>query len=631
MCGIAGIISGETDLPLEETRLLLKKMSSNIAHRGPDGHGVLVRGRAGFAHRRLAIIDLNERSNQPMQTADGGLVIVFNGEIYNFLDLRSQLQTRGYRFSTASDTEVLLHGYREWGSDLPRRLRGMFAFVIWDAKRQEAFIARDRFGKKPFFYYKDGPHFLFGSDIKSLLEWPRLERAINYASLHDYMTFGYSGGEQTVFEGIFRLPPAHSMLIRPGRDTVIQRYWSLPLSCDEPTIDIKEASQELIERFDEALRIRLLSDVPIGAFLSGGLDSSSVVARMSQFVSEPLKTFSVGFAEDGYDETQYARSVAKQYGTDHRSFVMDSKIIDELPQIIWHYGEPFDDSSALACYSLAREAEKSVKVVLSGDGGDETLLGYSRYQRLQDAIVKSSSGKNVPKAPTAAGASRDQANVRDIYGQSICKFSDSHKLEGYGPAMAPYLLVSSIDSLGTSLEDASQRNAMELAARVDTTTYLPYDLLVKTDIATMAHGLECRSPFLDHELVEWASQLPQKSKVFSVHGELQTKALLKRAMEAYLPKRIIYRRKQGFSVPVKHWMRREMKTFLIDTLTSTRYTGRGVIEPKYMLKMIDEHMAGVADHGTRLWNQLCFELWAQTFIDKADTSALSIGPIAYSR
>jgi asparagine synthase (glutamine-hydrolysing) len=625
MCGIGGFFSFQGDLEARSSIRLLKKMGDQIRYRGPDGEGQFVDGPVALCHRRLAIIDLNERSLQPMQSIDGRYTIAFNGEVYNFQELRETLKAKGCRFKTLSDTEVLLEGYRIWGTDLPRHLRGMFAFAIWDRADRNLFIARDRFGKKPLFYHRTGDTMVFGSEIKLLLRHPSVGRRVETEAIHDYFTYGYAFGDKTAFAGIRRVPPAHCMMIRPNGQTTVERYWQLAeVDPANNRLSVRDAAHELVERFDEALRLRMIADVPLGAFLSGGVDSSAVVARMSQFASGRLKTFSVGFDIEGFDETAYARAVAERYDTEHHSFMMDYDIIEELPKIIWLYGEPFSDSSALVTYALSREVRRHVTVGITGDGGDETLLGYSRYLRFRDSVDQFRRNELGAAFKFGVGANQTQPLLRDVYARSISQFREEHKVFGYGPALAQYLYAPAADKLGLALDDATADNAIDLAARTECNSYLPGDLLVKADIATMANSLEGRSPFLDHELADWCASLPQHLRVFKRNGVLESKALLKLAMEPHLPHDCMYRRKMGFSVPVKHWMRNTIKDFLVDTLTSKRFAERGLIDPAAVKLMIDDHLSERQDHGTRLWNMLCFEMWAMTFIDASGEAPLTL-------
>jgi asparagine synthase (glutamine-hydrolysing) len=631
MCGIAGVLSHRDRLDETATRRHLRRMIEQVRHRGPDDSGVRVVGRAGLAHRRLSIIDLNRRSAQPMQALDGAVWVTFNGEIYNFLDLRRELEGHGCTFRTTSDTEVLLFGWRVWGVDLVAKLRGMFAFALWDRDQEVMLLARDRFGKKPLFYHNDHDRLVFASEIKSILEWPGFERRVDMASIHDFLSFHYCIGSDSAFAGVRKLPPAHYLVLRPGRTPQPVRYWRLaPVDPAHENRPVEALCHELIERLDDAIRCRLIADVPLGAFLSGGVDSSALTARIARMVSHPLETFSVGFDIEGYDETAYAQRVAERYGTRHRSFVMDHGLVQELPRLIWHYGEPYADSSALVTFGLAREVRKHVTVAITGDGGDEIFLGYSRYARFQQLIEQWRAGHS-PKLPYESIFDfANRPRVRDHYARSISAFREEHKLNGYGPVLAPYLYTSSHDRLGVALERADADNAIDTLSRTEVETYLPDDLLVKADVATMAVGLEARSPFLDHELADWAASLPQGKRVFLRAGALETKALLKKAVEPDLDAEVLYRRKQGFSVPVARWMRQEIRDFLIDTLSSQRFRERGLVHPRFVQFMMERHFNNVENHGTRLWALLCLELWFQTFIDRQESGPLTLDVTAKS-
>ena len=629
MCGLVGYLHFGGDLDFEREKSTLKSMTDVIVFRGPDAEGQIVAGPVAMGHRRLAIVDLDERSAQPMSSLDEDLWIVFNGEIYNFQDVRKELETLGHKFRTDGDTEVILASWRQWGEDCLLKFRGMFAFALWDKKQDLLFMARDRFGKKPFYYYRDDDNLIFGSEIKSIIRFPNFPRKINNQAVYDYLSFGYCVGETTAFDGIMRLMPGHYMVVKRDGSTRTKRYWALSeIDPAKGKQSKDELAEELLGKFDESLKYRLIADVPIGAFLSGGVDSSAVVARAAPQVSHKLKTFSVGFDIEGFDETMYAREVAERYETEHHSFIMDYDIIEELPKIIWHYGEPYSDSSAIVTYTLAREVRKHVTVGITGDGGDEVLLGYSRYMRLQEAVSALQKGAPGRHHQFRIGLDQKLPEVRDIYSRSMFKFRNEHMLWGAGDAMLPYLFNQPADSLGLLLEDAKRSNAVDRAARTDCNVYLPDDLLVKADIATMAHSLEGRSPFLDHEFADWAASLPQKSRIFRRKGSVQSKGLLKYAMEPYLPHGCMYRRKMGFSVPVAHWMKNELREFLIETLTSQRFRDRGFITPEFVDFMIERHMSEVEDHGTRLWVLLCLELWCQTYIDADGSKPLNVNVVS---
>ncbi|MDQ2762470.1 MAG: asparagine synthase (glutamine-hydrolyzing), partial [Pseudomonadota bacterium] len=495
MCGITGALDFAGVISADVMAARVEAMTRQIAHRGPDADGVRVIGACGLGHRRLAIIDLNPRASQPMSTADERLWVVFNGEIYNFPALRTELEAAGCAFRTTSDTEVLLHGWRVWGEAMIARLRGMFAFALWDDRDQTLVLARDRFGKKPLYYHADNAHFLFSSEIKSMLTWPGFDRRVDLSVIHDYMTFHYCIGEESAFAGVRKVPPAHYMIVRRDRPIRLERYWEL--AAIDPRNGARshaDLARELVERLDDAVACRLIADVPLGAFLSGGVDSSAVVARMAILSSQPVKTFSVGFDIPGFDETPYALKVAQRYETDHHAFTMGYGLVAELPRLIWHYGEPYADSSALVTFALAREIRKHVTVALTGDGGDEIFLGYSRYLRFKTFVERWRAGVR-PRLPYEPVLPGEPTLLRDHYGRWIGSFREEHKQGGYGPALAEHLLTTSIDRLGLGLEAATSDDAMDIAARTEVGGYLPDDLNVKADIATMAVALEGRSPF----------------------------------------------------------------------------------------------------------------------------------------
>ncbi len=626
MCGLAGALDRDGRIAEEDMRRRVERMIAPIVHRGPDAHDVVALDKIGLGHRRLAILDLNERANQPMADADESVWIVFNGEIYNFMALREELMGAGHDFHTTSDTEVLVIGWKHWGEDLFPRLAGMFALAIWDVHRQELILARDRFGKKPLFFCDLGNEVLFASEIKSMLNWPSFSKEVDYTAIHDYLSFHYIIGQESAFKGVRKVAPA--TFVRIGRDGSVseRRYWTLAaVDASRANASADELCEEFFHYFDQAIGRRLVSDVPVGAFLSGGVDSSAVVARMAPLLDHPLKTFSVGFAEDGYDETPYAHEVASRYGTEHHEFYMGPELIDDLPRIIWHYGEPYADSSALVTFALSRKIREHVKVALTGDGGDEIFLGYQRYIKFLDATEAwHENGAPALRQDWESPLAKPTL-LRDMYARSLNCFRDMEKLQGYGPAMLEHLSIASCDNLGTALESADSTNAIDLAARCDVATYLEGDLNVKADIATMAASLEGRAPFLDHDLADWAMSLPQQLRVFERNGKLESKALLKRALEPYLSEDLLYRKKQGFSVPVRHWLRAELHDFAYETLTSKRFIGRGLFTRPFVERLFDQHQSRYQDQGTRLWAMLSMEMWFQTFIDSDANVPLDVG------
>ncbi|MEL6520550.1 MAG: asparagine synthase (glutamine-hydrolyzing) [Pseudomonadota bacterium] len=628
MCGIAGFYSAGR-VPADGG-VRLQSMADRLAHRGPDGEGTYLVDCVGLAHRRLAVIDLSERGAQPMVTDDANLVCTFNGEIYNFRALRDELRAAGHVFHSDSDTEVLLHGYREWGDRLPERLYGMFAFAIFDRRTKSLFLARDRFGKKPLCFGWCGDDFVFASEHKALLTWPGIERKANLAAIHDYLSFKFSIGEATAFCGIHKLPPASTLLLtrehNPANPPRPRRFWALPSHREvQPVSASQEAlEEEFFELFDASIAMRLIADVPVGAFLSGGVDSTAVVNRAAEFASGTLKTFSAGFADDGFDETGYAQRIATQFGTEHHAFIMDESLAEQLPRLVWDYSEPFSDPSAIVTTALAREVRKHVTVALSGDGGDEIFLGYQRYAAFANTFGHP--GRGPRGTPHGGHLERLFGPVRakDVYARSLVAFRDVHKEWGYGPALAEYLFSPSADRLPSVLDEAENGNAIVCAGHADVDMYLPDDLMVKTDIASMAWSLEARCPFLDHNLAEWAAKLPQQTRVFERNGRLEMKALLKRALEPRIDEDILYRQKMGFRVPVARWLRGPLKEMTFDLLTSGTFRERGLFRPQFVDWLLDSHASGQEDHNTRIWSLLCLEIWYRTFIDTVPTGPIEL-------
>jgi asparagine synthase (glutamine-hydrolysing) len=618
MCGLAGmLLHQDAAVSAAELERIGAAMAVTLRHRGPDGWAVWVGRDVALVHTRLKIIDTSEAAAQPMHDATGTVHVVYNGEVYNFRRLRSELQAAGYRFTSSGDTEVIVNGYRHWGTGVFSRLAGMFAIAIWDSAAERLLLARDRFGEKPL-YYADRPEaFLFGSEIKAILAWPAVKRAPNPEALHDFLTFGFTLGPGTAFGGIMRLPPAHFMVCERAKPPEFHRYWQLPAPGDDPVqASNEDLKRELIERLRASVIGCLVADVPVGAFLSGGVDSSAVVAMMAGSHRDGIATFSSGFGFGDYDETRYATMVAERYHTDHRMFTYGSEVLGNMAALAWHYGEPFSDSSALVTYALSRETRRSVTVALTGDGADETFLGYLRYFRY-GAMRRAApplGGRRLGEFYSTSGdGSDDGAGAADGYGYLLETFRENHKLAGYGLAMLPYLDRCSYDRLvpyhiaGLSPE--------ETAGRFDLATYLPDDLLVKVDVAAMAHGLETRAPFLNHELVEWACRIPAAQKIWNEEG----KALLKAALEPFVPPECLYRTKVGFRVPVAKFMREEIREETDRILLGERFLDRALIRREFVSEMLDEHRSRQQEHGTRLWALLALEMWYRTWID-SDTN-----------
>ncbi|MGE5268816.1 MAG: asparagine synthase (glutamine-hydrolyzing) [Thiohalocapsa sp.] len=614
MCGVAGVLLREPTLVPEAVLAERgRAMAAILRHRGPDGWGCWTAPGVALVHTRLAIIDTSDAAAQPMHDIGNTVHVVFNGEIYNFLALRAELIAAGYRFRNRSDTEVIVNGYRHWGTGLFTRLTGMFAIAIWDSAQERLVLARDRFGEKPLYYRDSREGLLFASEIKGILTWPKIPRVPNLEAVHDFFSFGCTLGSSTAFAGIKRLKPAHFMVCARDKAPVIERYWRLPEPGENPVRgNPEDLKRELIERVRAAVEMCLISDVPLGAFLSGGVDSSAVVSMMAQSHGGGIETFSSGFGFGDYDETRFAEMVAERYRTNHHKFVYGSELIGNMADLAWHYGEPFSDSSSLVTYALSRETRQTVTVALTGDGADENLLGYARYFRYAGMRRRTppEGGRRVPELYEISAADGDPRRpASDTYGYLMETFRESNKLVGYDLAMLPYLDRCSYDRFLPHIVDGVTPE--EQAGRIDVATYLPDDLLVKVDIAAMAHGLETRAPFLNHELVEWVVRIPGEQKVWDDEG----KALLKAALEPYLPHECMYRTKVGFRVPVRKFMREEIRAQTEAVLLSERFCDRRIMRPQFVREMLAEHVSGQQEHGTRLWNLLALEMWFRTWID----------------
>jgi asparagine synthase (glutamine-hydrolysing) len=627
MCGICGKIYFDPERLVTQQEVL--QMSHTLAHRGPDGEGVWANGNVGLAHRRLAIIDLRAIAAQPMSNADGSVWITFNGEIYNFRELRADLEARGYRFRTQSDTEVIIHAYEAYGRGCLERLRGMFAFAIWDARTRVLLLARDRVGKKPLFYWVGRDCLLFASEIKALLADRAVPLAPDPIAVDHFLALHYVPAPHTAFQGIYKLPAAHWLEVRHGQIET-GRYWKLRYTPKQHLTE-QDAMAELRWRLAEAVRLRLVSDVPLGAFLSGGIDSSAVVAYMAQEAASPVRTFAVGFEENAFDERPFARMVAERYGTEHTEMVVKAPVTDILPRLVWHYDEPFGDSSAVPSYAIAALTRQYVTVVLNGDGGDENFAGYDRYfmhrmlchgdkvprqvwrtvaaltRRLPVAWHHHVLYKRLAKAVELLAQVPERRYVRWF---GLCTPEERHHL--YTAAFRATVGGSDPEALFVEVfgqSDAEEWTDAALAA--DVQLYLADDLLVKMDRATMAHSLEARSPFLDHSLMEFVASLPAH---FKLAGR-NKKYLLKAALRGVLPDVVLDRPKMGFSAPIAHWFCDELREMAYDVLLSPTALQRGYFRKQAMAQLLDEHCAGRQDHAETLWQLLVLELWHRTFID----------------
>jgi len=621
MCGIAGVV--DLEFSQEPDRGLLEAMNHVQRHRGPDGVGYHVEPGIGFAHRRLSIIDV-ATGQQPLTNEDGSVVLIYNGEIYNFQGLQAELERCGHRFRTHCDTEVIVHAWEEWGESCVERFRGMFAFALWDRGRQTFFLARDRLGIKPLHYaVVRGRTLVFGSELKALLLHPDLPRTIDPLAVEEYFAYGYVPDPRTMLAGVQKLPPGHTLTIRRGGPVPAPvRYWDVPFRPLGP-IGLEDAGAELVERLREAVRIRLISEVPLGAFLSGGVDSSAVVAFMAGLQETPVNTCSISFRDPAYDESRYAAFVAERYRTRHHVETVDVDDFGLIGRLASLYDEPYADSSAIPTFRVCELARKRVTVALSGDGGDETLAGYRRYRwHIAEQQVRSLLpsalrrpvfgllGRVYPKADWAPRPLRAkttfQALARDpleAYYRGVSILHDESRRRLFHPSFQARLGgYSAIEVLRKFWNEAPCQDPLSRVQYVDIKTYLPGDILTKVDRASMAHSLEVRVPFLDHELVEWVSGLPADLRLRDGQG----KFLLKRIMEPYLPHELLHRRKMGFAVPLTRWFRGPLRETVRREVLGEELADAAILDREYARRLVDEHQAGVRDHSAALWTLLAF-------------------------
>jgi asparagine synthase (glutamine-hydrolysing) len=626
MCGICGILQSD-GRPVE--RALLEQLNGRMPHRGPDSDGFFLAGHVGMAMRRLAIIDLSG-GDQPIFNEDGSVAIVFNGEIYNYRALRDELLGYGHHFATSSDTEVIVHAYEQWGDATLPRLEGMFAFAIWDARRRRLLLARDRMGEKPLYWHRGREGLVWGSEAKVVLAAPWVERRLNPTALHHYLTLQYTPDPLTIYEGVHQLPAAHKLVIEDGCAPVVERWWQLSFG---PKLRLSDA--EAIEQaralLTAAVERQLVSEVPLGAFLSGGIDSSIIVALMAERTREPVRTFTIGFDEYHFSEAHYARQVAERYGTEHHEFIFRpedlTRVIEGVADAV---DEPFADPAALPLYELARQTRRHVTVALSGDGGDETLAGYTRY--VLDGLLRPYSAlpgwvtqRAVPALvghlPELYGVPEDRNPILGLkrLGQAAATthkaslvrwgsyFSHAEKLALYTPELRAALAgVDSAAWVAGAYDGAHAASLLDRTLAADHVTYLAGDLLPKTDRMTMAHSVEARAPLLDVPWVEWTARLPEHMKV---RGG-RTKWLLTAAFGDKLPPEIRARGKQGFSVPVGAWLRGELSGWARERLCGGQLLDPW-LRPEAVRVLFDEHQAGRANHGKKLWALLMLGVWAE--------------------
>jgi len=627
MCGICGILDYK-EASIKEDMLL--RMSGAMNHRGPDGGGVFIDNpnispHVGLGHRRLKIIDLSEAGHQPMSNEDGTVWIVFNGEIYNFKELRADLEKMSHRFKSNTDTECIIHLYEEYGEDCVKYLRGMFAFAIWDGRRKILMLSRDRVGKKPLLYYHKHNRLCFASEFCALLASGYIDKEINSEAVDYYLTFGYIPAPLTIYSGVFKLPPAHTLIVKDNKLT-IKKYWELDYK-NKIRISEQEAADEVLKMLREAVKIRLYSDVPLGAFLSGGIDSSTVVALMSQLSANKVKTFSIGFEDGDYNELAYAKNIAQRFGTEHSEFIVKPKALEILPLLVERYGEPYADSSCIPTYYVSQQTRQHVTVALNGDGGDEVFAGYERYQAMIAAERIPGMAKNIfaGLAEILPDSTNPKNRIRRLkrflngaalpfesrYIKWIGIFDNCLKEALYSQDFKKIIFGNDVSGLIRPFLSVSRGiSTIDSLLLTDTMTYLPYDLLVKVDITSMANSLEARSPFLDHTLMEFVARLPSEYKM----KNFVKKNILKKAIKGLVPKENIHRRKMGFGMPVGSWFRGELMDFLSETLLSKKSFSRGYFRPEAVSAMVDAHREMKADYSSQLWALLCLELWHQKFM-----------------
>ena len=621
MCGIVGIF--DTTGQREISDSLLSRMNQTQVHRGPDEQGIHIEPGVGLGHRRLSIIDLAS-GQQPLFNEDHSVVVTYNGEIYNFPELSSELKSKGHLFRTHSDTEVIVHAWEEWGESCVEHFRGMFAFAVWDRNQETLFLARDRLGIKPLFYAQlDDGFFIFGSELKSLKVDPRLGREIDPAAVEEYFTFGYIPEPRTIYRKVHKLSPGHSLTLRKGQITAApKQYWDVSFK-PHAAMTEQDAGNELIERLREAVDIRMIAEVPLGAFLSGGVDSSAVVGLMAGLSEKPVNTCSISFGDPKFNESAYAEKVARRFSTDHRVEQVDPDDFDLIDHLADLYDEPYADSSALPTYRVCQLAKQQVTVVLSGDGGDENLAGYRRYRwhtyeermraMLPPAIRQplfGTLGRLYPKADWAPRVFRAKSTFESMardtlqgYMHSVSILSNQMRDQLFSDKLKRELQgYQAIEVFRRHAGQAPTDHPLSLVQYLDLKSYLVGDILTKVDRASMAHSLEVRVPLLDHHLVDWISGLPPEMKLRGSEG----KYLFKKALEPMLPHDILYRKKMGFAVPLASWFRGPLRDKVRNSLLSDEMLGSGLFNERYLHTLVDHHQSGIRDYSASIWTLLMF-------------------------
>jgi asparagine synthase (glutamine-hydrolysing) len=622
MCGICGLLEFESKR--EVSTDLVRRMSDTLRHRGPDDEGIQVGPGIGFGFRRLSIIDLSG-GHQPLANEDGSVWVMLNGEIYNYAELRPELESRGHRFATHSDTETIVHLYEDYGEGCFARLRGMFAIALWDSRKRKLLLARDRLGKKPLYYHATAERIVFGSELKALLPAGGVPREIDAEALSDYFSLGYIAAPKTIYRSVRKVLPGHYLVATAG-EIRESEYWDISFETTENRTE-EEWCERLRHELREATRVRLMSDVPLGAFLSGGVDSSAVVAMMSQLLKRPVTTCSIGFQEQEYNEIDYARQIARQFGADHYEHVVRPDAIETVNKLVWHYDEPFADSSAIPTYYVSSVARQHVTVALGGDGGDETFAGYRRYfldqweNRLRRFVpgwmrrnVFRPLGQWYPGLAWAPRIFRAKATLQSLsrtplegYFNSLSIFRPDEKFhaltDDFRQSLQGY---DSIEVFRKYYDRAGTNDLLSRIQYVDMKTYLPDDILAKVDRASMAVSLEVRAPLLDHHLMETAARIPSTMKLRGRQGKL----IFKKAMAKMLPTDILDRRKQGFAIPLNRWFRKELKDMTYEAIFSSP---DGILDPVFLKRIWDQHQKGYYDRSAHLWAVLMFRKWKEKF------------------
>jgi asparagine synthase (glutamine-hydrolysing) len=631
MCGIAGQI--RTDGACVDPDLLMS-MCDALAHRGPDSRGIHCDGAVGLGIQRLRVIDL-DTGDQPIFNEDRSIAVVLNGEIYNYRQLRNDLRSRGHRLATEGDTEVIAHLYEERGPECVRALHGMFAFALWDDNRKRLLLARDRLGKKPLYYCKDSTRISFASELAALLRDESINRNIDPDAIDGYFAYKYVPPPLTAYRDVKALPPAHTLICESGA-TITERYWKLRYD-RQVERDSAELSAEIRAQVKRAVGRRLIADVPLGAFLSGGIDSAAVVAAMAEASPAPVRTFSIGFEGSSTDELPLARVTAEQFGTDHHEMVVRPDAATLIPEIVRHYGEPFADTSAVPSFCIAKLARNDVTVALNGDGGDESFAGYEHYT----GVLRTSAAARLPMplrraiaavgrlAPPRPSPGHPFSRARRLgqkihldatarYADAMSVFTAAERRELYAPDFQRRIDPSAArEFVAEAWDGASAQDPVNRMLEVDVATYLPGDLLVKMDIASMAYGLEARSPLLDHELMEFAATIPGRQKLVGGDKKLAFRA----ALRGWVPDRVLDSPKRGFGLDTaSDWLRADLRDLLHDTVGQAAVSRRGYFRPAYTQRLIDLHLTGRADYGQQLWALMMFELWHREFVDHRPTS-----------